>query len=541
METVITNEIKKVYCLYRVSTKKQVDKLQDDIPMQKIACHEFAEKQGWLIEKEFLEKGVSGFKVSANDRDAIQDLKEAALNKEFNVLLVYMFDRLGRRDDETPFVVEWFAKQGIEVWSTQEGQQQFENHTDKLLNYIRYWQANGESVKTSMRLKTRMAQLTADGIYHGGATPLGYKAVNLGRVNKKGQPVKDLQIDPGEAEYVKMIFNKTLNEGYGSYRMAEYLNKLGVRTHNGSKFQCNTINRILKNKLYCGYYVAGETTSPKLEHLVIIDENVFDEVQKILKQRSKKNEEKTSIARTTKGKTLLSGNIYCAHCGSHLVARSSKDVYKRKDGTEGVSSMISYMCYHRARKLNDCDGQSIYSAKRVDAVVLNVVRNYLDKIKKTPKDKALEMRYKKELSEKNKIRNELQKEHDKLKKRLTELSLEVGKSLCGENKFPVDVLAMSINSTKMEIENVDKKIAECDRTLEEKSGVISKLDYYYEQFIAWANEFDKATQEQRKMIICQLIDEINVGRGYNIEIKMNASYGQFFSDAEPIRATEDIK
>lgn len=351
METVITNEIKKVYCLYRVSTKKQVDKLQDDIPMQKIACHEFAEKQGWLIEKEFLEKGVSGFKVSANDRDAIQDLKEAALNKEFNVLLVYMFDRLGRRDDETPFVVEWFAKQGIEVWSTQEGQQQFENHTDKLLNYIRYWQANGESVKTSMRLKTRMAQLTADGIYHGGATPLGYKAVNLGRVNKKGQPVKDLQIDPGEAEYVRMIFNKTLNEGYGSYRMAEYLNKLGVRTHNGSKFQCNTINRILKNKLYCGYYVAGETTSPKLEHLVIIDENVFAEVQKILKQRSKKNEEKTSIARTTKGKTLLSGNIYCANCGSHLVARSSKDVYKRKDGTEGVSSMISYMCYHRARKL----------------------------------------------------------------------------------------------------------------------------------------------------------------------------------------------
>ena len=181
METVITKEIKKVYCLYRVSTKKQMDKLQDDIPMQKIACHEFAEKQGWLIEKEFLEKGVSGFKVSANDRDAIQDLKEAALNKEFNVLLVYMFDRLGRRDDETPFVVEWFAKQGIEVWSTQEGQQQFENHTDKLLNYIRYWQANGESVKTSMRLKTRMAQLTADGIYHGGGTPLGYKAVNLGR------------------------------------------------------------------------------------------------------------------------------------------------------------------------------------------------------------------------------------------------------------------------------------------------------------------------------------------------------------------------
>ena len=107
--------MKKTYCLYRVSTKKQVDKMKDDIPMQKIACHEFAENNGWIIAKEFYEKGISGFKVSANDRDAIQDLKEAALNHEFDVLLVYMFDRLGRRDDETPFVVEWFVKQGIEV------------------------------------------------------------------------------------------------------------------------------------------------------------------------------------------------------------------------------------------------------------------------------------------------------------------------------------------------------------------------------------------------------------------------------------------
>ena len=372
--------MKKTYCLYRVSTKKQVDKVKDDIPMQKIACHEFAENNGWIIAKEFYEKGVSGFKVSANDRDAIQDLKEAAQRREFDILLVYMFDRLGRRDDETPFVVEWFVKQGIEVWSTQEGQQRFENQTDKLLNYIRFWQANGESVKTSMRLKTRMAQLTAEGIYHGGATPLGYRAVNRGRVNKKGQPVKDLEIDAKEAEYVKLIFNKTLNEGYGSYRMAEYLNNLGVKTRNGSDFQCNTVNRILKNRLYCGYYVAGDTSSPKLENLVIIDENVFDEVQKILRQRSKKNDEKQHIARTTKGKTLLSGNLYCAHCGGKLVASAGKDSYRLKDGTVKYSDHIRYVCYHRTRKLSDCDGQSVYQADRIDKIVLSVVRQYLAEI-----------------------------------------------------------------------------------------------------------------------------------------------------------------
>lgn len=86
---------KRVYCLYRVSTKGQVEK--DDIPMQKQYCREFAESQGWTIIKEFAEKGVSGFKVAAADRDAIQEIRQDAEERKFDILLVFMFDRLGRR------------------------------------------------------------------------------------------------------------------------------------------------------------------------------------------------------------------------------------------------------------------------------------------------------------------------------------------------------------------------------------------------------------------------------------------------------------
>ena len=67
----------RVECLYRVSTKGQVD--HDDIPMQRIECRKFAEQQGWNIIKELCEKGVSGFKISADDRDAIQELREDAM------------------------------------------------------------------------------------------------------------------------------------------------------------------------------------------------------------------------------------------------------------------------------------------------------------------------------------------------------------------------------------------------------------------------------------------------------------------------------
>ena len=80
--------MKRVRCLYRVSTVKQLDK--NDIPMQRIECEKFAKAQGWTIVKEFSEKGVSGCKVSEKERDAVQDIKAAALRKEFDVLLVFI-------------------------------------------------------------------------------------------------------------------------------------------------------------------------------------------------------------------------------------------------------------------------------------------------------------------------------------------------------------------------------------------------------------------------------------------------------------------
>ena len=69
--------MKKVICLYRVSTIGQVD--HDDIPMQRLACREYAKTHpDWEIIDEISEKGISGYKVSATDRDAIVEIKKRA-------------------------------------------------------------------------------------------------------------------------------------------------------------------------------------------------------------------------------------------------------------------------------------------------------------------------------------------------------------------------------------------------------------------------------------------------------------------------------
>ena len=127
----------RVCCLYRVSTEKQIDhdsNDEPDIPMQRIACHRFCEQKGWTIVFEEQEDGVSGHKVRAAKRDVVQVIKARALNNEFDILLVFMFDRIGRISDETPFVVEWFARHGVHVWSVKEGEQRFDTHNDRLMN-----------------------------------------------------------------------------------------------------------------------------------------------------------------------------------------------------------------------------------------------------------------------------------------------------------------------------------------------------------------------------------------------------------------------
>ena len=64
----MTRNNNRVCCLYRVSTDKQVDfnsNHEADLPMQRKACHKFAESKGWVIVHEEQEEGVSGHKVRA--------------------------------------------------------------------------------------------------------------------------------------------------------------------------------------------------------------------------------------------------------------------------------------------------------------------------------------------------------------------------------------------------------------------------------------------------------------------------------------------
>ena len=528
-------DLRRVYCLYRVSTLGQVEK--DDIPMQKQYCREFVgQHPGWEIVKEFSEKGVSGFKVSAKDRDAIQEIQRDALQNKFDILLVFMFDRLGRREDETPFVVEWFVKNGIEVWSAKEGQQRFDTHVDKLLNYIRYWQASGESIKTSVRTKTRMEQLTQEGHFTGGGVPSGYRLEHKGRTNKRNQDVGDLVIDPDEAEIVKLIFQKYLCEGYGAQRLCRYLAEQGITNRKGRNIPTTSINRIIKNPIYTGVIRNGESQSEVLPELQIIDTETYERAQQMMEKRVTHHGD---VPLNTKGRSLLVGNVYCGHCGGRLTLTTSGRKRVRKDGTITRETRARYQCHYNVRHPGECDGQSGYGVEKLDKLVDQIIRIQLGRIQNSPSQELIEKQQAKEVELVKSRLNLLNEQYRQKQREYQDLRAETIKVIQGTSRLNADLLNSLVSETTEQIKQLGVQIQTTTAELEETVQTASQVLREYDQLISWAEMYDHCTFEAKKMIVAKFVKAVRVRRDYEIDIEFNVSFEEFqalYLEGEPEEA-----
>ncbi len=518
----------------------QVDKNLHDIPMQKSRCREFIDlKSDWSLHKEFAEMGVSGYKTSAKDRDAIVELKTMALKDEFDILLVFMFDRLGRKDDETPFVVEWFVDHGIEVWSVIEGQQRFDSHVDKLTNYIRFWQASGESLNTSTRVKSHMAEEVKQGHFKGGTPAFGYRLVHNGRVNKRGREVYDLEIWEPEAKVVRYIFDLYVNHGLGTQTIARRLESEGIMNRKGGNFVCPTIKNIITNQLYIGIMKCGETIGGPFEHLRIIDDEIFSAAKDIAEQRSNAYQEKRKIPRKIAKHCLLTGIVFCDHCGGRLVTSTSLKKRKTKDGNVSTKRIWRYVCYNNMRHKRLCDGQSGYQAKKVDEAVEEAIMMLLSRIKKVPKETIIAQCLDKRSISKRDQRDSLIREKRVKERDLRIIKDEIVGSLRGKSRFSPDTLNDLLFTTESELSSLEQRLAVLEADIQAEEDAVERLLRDHDMLISYSDMFESCSLEQKRMIMCKLIDEIRVSRGYAISMKLSFTIEQFLNQVDSVALDQD--
>ena len=359
--------VPRALCLYRVSTKHQVE--NNDIPMQRKECRAFCQRKGWQLYREIHEKGISGYSISLDDREAIQEIKAAAMQHEFDIFLVYMFDRIGRKEFEVPAFIRFLVDNGISVWSTQEGEQRFENDADSILAMLRSFTAQRESMKLSTRVRTKHMQMALAGEYRGGRIPFGYKTRESTAVNRKGIPIKVLAIDEPKAAIVRMIFEKRVYEKMGVYEIASMLCNMDIPGDIEQHWRASTVNYILTNRVYIGQLKFGNERSMPYEHLRIISNDLFTAAQSHHKKpRRRISQEKIPMPE-------FYDLLYCAHCRGHLVFNA---VHKVTTNKGQINTRLVYRCYNKLRYSSPCLGQSTYSKKLVDQIVLDELYRTLE-------------------------------------------------------------------------------------------------------------------------------------------------------------------
>ncbi|HEY0827573.1 MAG TPA: recombinase family protein [Bacilli bacterium] len=533
---------RRVGAFYRVSTKGQLD--GDDIPMQRRACNEFIEKQGWVLVKEYIEKGISGFKVSASKRDEIQRAKVDAEQKQFDILLVFMYDRLGRRDDETPFVMKWFDRKGIELWSVKEGRQKFEDHSDDLINYIRFWQSSGESKKTSMRVNEKHSQMVEDGLFRGGTAAYGYHLVDSGVKNKKGKELLKLKIHEEQAEIVRMMFNCVYEFGYGSNRITKLLNQNKVPTGTGGTWTIGVVNYSLRNPIYKGYMAYAKRKNDDgifsvqskdkwilsrevIQELAIIDEEIWEKVQEIRSSRNPDKMKKEGVHRynISKSPLIFVGLVRCGHCGSPLTTTYCNKDYKLKDGTRKKKVSVKYRCSGKAVG-KACDGQTLYAQNKVEGLVLEEVFKYLDQLKQIDFSKQIDDLTKKAAEGDMKLLKKLKNEIQIKSNELTVLNAEVPKSLLGKSSFKPELLGQLIDQKENELNEQHSTVITLENSLQEKKVEMSHLEELKKHIPLWSEIFKTAPVEKQKMMLHSIIEKILVNRD-RIEVKLRLSLDQF--------------
>ena len=517
---------KRVRCLYRVSTKKQGEK--DDIPMQRISCSDFIKsKDDWVFDNEYIELGISGYKLSESDRDVLQEIKRDVLKQEFDVLLVFMFDRIGRREEETPFVVEWLIDHNVEVWSVKEGQRKIENRADKLINYLTYWQAGGESEKTSIRVREAQEQMAEKGILtYGGErnAPYGYKFIKSGTYTKKGVERQKLIKNDEEKENAYKIYHLYTVIGYGMGSIAKIFNDEHIKARRGKVWSTSTISSILSNPIYMGYPAYSKKTSRnmssrkklpfddwilpknKIEELAIVSEETWYKAQEIKKSRNTNDNTKYNKPVQTRSTLLFIGMLRCGECGYSFTTSESKKIKKNGD----VQKYIYYRC-SSIRFTHNCPlEKKSYKKNELEEPIINTILNFLDSIEQIDLSEILKENI---LNNNQKEQKELAKCEKKIieiEKKLITLKDEVIKSLNGNSNFSQELLNELIENTENEKEELLKEKKELEKIINQKNLEKNDITKFKNMIPVWKKEFLNANFEIKKMLLSEIIKEINV-------------------------------
>ena len=385
---------------------------------EKLVKDFIAEQQDMRLYRLYIDNGATG---TVFERPAFDEMMQDMKDGKINCIVVKDLSRLGRNYLEAGnYLEQIFPFFRVRFTSITDGyDSNSPDVTDEsLIIPLKNIINEGYAKDISQKITTSFEAQKKQGQFMGKYPVYGYL--------KDPENKNHLIVNPETCGIVKRIFQMR-DSGVALGAIASQLNEEGIPSparylwikgiskeerHKDSYWDRINVKRLLTNKMYLGMLVYGkERTSfargikrqrvPESEwkyvpnaHEAIIDQELFDSVQRKLEGAKQDFFKMTGINEDYQPENLFRGRIHCSDCGRAM--KMTKFVTTRKDGS--IDRYALYECCRR-KQLYDlsCPQRSIRKAivdKTVEEAIRFHIRTFLDteqviaKLNRSPKGRA---------------------------------------------------------------------------------------------------------------------------------------------------------
>ena len=300
----------------------------------------------WTFVPGYIDEGLSG--ISTKKRENFNRMVEDADEDKFDLLLTKEISRFARHTLDSIQYTRQLLSAGVGVFFQNDNINTFDEDSELRLSIMSSI-AQDELRKLSSRVKFGHQQAIKDSVVLGNSRIFGYFK-DGGR----------LVIDEEQAVMVRELFELYATDEYSMKQIETIFWEKGYRNLNGKKIAHSTMANMIANPKYKGYYVGNKVKvvdmfTKKQKFLppeewvmfkdetgeivpAIVSEELWEQANAVLHKRSEDVKNRQGICNHA---NLLTGKLFCTHCGTPYYRRESKDKQGNKNSKWVCSGKIN--------------------------------------------------------------------------------------------------------------------------------------------------------------------------------------------------------
>ena len=300
----------------------------------------------WTFVPGYIDEGLSG--ISTKKRENFNRMVEEAAEDKFDLIITKEISRFARNTLDSIQYTRQLLSAGVGVFFQTDNINTFDEDSELRLSIMSSI-AQDELRKLSSRVKFGHQQAIKDNVVLGNSRIFGY--------------VKDggrLVIDEEQAVMVRELFELYATDEYSMKQIETIFWEKGYRNLNGKKIAHSTMANMIANPKYKGYYVGNKVKvvdmfTKKQKFLppeewvmfkdetgeivpAIVSEELWEQANAVLHKRSEDVKNRQGICNHA---NLLTGKLFCTHCGTPYYRRESKDKQGNKNSKWVCSGKIN--------------------------------------------------------------------------------------------------------------------------------------------------------------------------------------------------------